>query len=810
MSILIFPAVVDLITAATPSSGYALAYDLDGIFKQKDSLGVIKSINQGISDVLSINNDTGTFSIKLGTSSTIESLNGNSQLSFDYSGNPSTIFLSTDYGAGSEGYLQIATGSVGLYSNLGDNTIFALSNLYLQSTGDVYLSGQNEVEIISDASGVYYSKISMYPDSIRIGIYDSYFGSNNEESIAIFNTSTQSHSTTSDDKWPVIISSKNSTVDTNVKNSVIIGGESMTASSDATVYLGTNVNINNAYTLPSTDGPSGYILKTDGSGSVTWQLDTSVQTLAGVLSYGNETSTYDIVMGTSTVISSNNSNNTVHLDVNDSIILSTDGGTLTTPYFQISTDGLTFSSTTLIMDINQALISVASSQGLQYSDDYTGSFVSYSLVSKQYVDDAVKNLYSYQTVFVDPQYGDDTTGTIERFDKPFATVSAATIAILLSYSSGTIFLKRGEYTETVNLENGFNYYCEPDVLFTDGGFSDVAASATSSVYGYARFEGSSPSLLPLRLENGSTVNFEFDRCNNEFYFGRIWNSTANIKGNYIYSRADNGLCISIRGTSEANILISEKILSAYKTISVTNNFSGNLYIECPEIECDTVLGNYGYVPETSVALYVEDTTTGNIEIKGNLSNISPDLVYTISNPDYTTRFDGACAIFAGSVTINGKIDGGYTKGIYIGGTVNVGQVRTKGDIWSYRESIIVNSDIVSTYLSEGTLKSWGSGSMPYVVNVIGTSSTTYIKDAVVYNTSNNSSLIYIMSTQSTTGIYDTLGWSTGTGGEFVYTTQSVNVGFHSVRSKKDNNVLVTDTFSPSGFIYDSELFIPNF
>ena len=73
----------------------------------------------------------------------------------------------------------------------------------------------------------------------------------------------------------VYISTKLSSASASVVNSVVIGGQSLKASQSNTVYLGNNVNINNAYTLPSVDGISGYVLKTDGSGNVSWDVANS-------------------------------------------------------------------------------------------------------------------------------------------------------------------------------------------------------------------------------------------------------------------------------------------------------------------------------------------------------------------------------------------------------------------------------------------------------------------------------------------------------------------------------------------------------
>lgn len=66
------------------------------------------------------------------------------------------------------------------------------------------------------------------------------------------------------------VSTRNSSATASIKNSVVIGGQGLIATADDTVYLGNNVNINNAFTLPTTDGSIGQVLKTDGLGNVTW------------------------------------------------------------------------------------------------------------------------------------------------------------------------------------------------------------------------------------------------------------------------------------------------------------------------------------------------------------------------------------------------------------------------------------------------------------------------------------------------------------------------------------------------------------
>lgn len=66
------------------------------------------------------------------------------------------------------------------------------------------------------------------------------------------------------------ISTKNSNSSSGIANSVVLGGEGLSATESNTVYLGNTVNINNKYKLPNVDGSNGQVLKTDGSGNTSW------------------------------------------------------------------------------------------------------------------------------------------------------------------------------------------------------------------------------------------------------------------------------------------------------------------------------------------------------------------------------------------------------------------------------------------------------------------------------------------------------------------------------------------------------------
>ena len=84
MSFLYFGGTMSLVDAATPSTGaWTVAYDSDGVLKQKDEFGVITVIGSGgigstpsLSDVLSYGNNAGGYSIEMTDGSSIYSESG--------------------------------------------------------------------------------------------------------------------------------------------------------------------------------------------------------------------------------------------------------------------------------------------------------------------------------------------------------------------------------------------------------------------------------------------------------------------------------------------------------------------------------------------------------------------------------------------------------------------------------------------------------------------------------------------------------------------------------------------------------------
>jgi hypothetical protein len=159
---------------------------------------------------------------------TITSTNGGGQIELDYFLQPSNILISTDNGGGTEAFINLQPTELNLSSLNGDVRIQSLNSNNFRS-GNLFSNR---------------SQILMEPDFVKIGVVDpSAVFSNDYESVVVYNTLSSDQTTSNGNKWPVIVSSKNSTILSGIRNSVILGGSDITASTNNTVYVD-NLNIN--------------------------------------------------------------------------------------------------------------------------------------------------------------------------------------------------------------------------------------------------------------------------------------------------------------------------------------------------------------------------------------------------------------------------------------------------------------------------------------------------------------------------------------------------------------------------------------
>ena len=248
------------------------------------------SLNFGVNQFLLQNNNS---YLKLGTTNVLEFTTATSSRA---TGNRVPGFISTN----SSRFSNTVTNSVIIGGNgiIGtqSNSVY-VPNLLVQDGG--YVKGT-----IGDGQLRFNSNNEAHLTSVGkiIGILrsDSHVMS---DFSGIFITDVDSGFTTRTEKSNItFISSSNATVTTTgLSNTVVIGGQDLVIDSTDTVYLGGYVNINNKYTLPTTDGLSGQVIKTDGVGNLSWSFSgggTSVITITAAafaaLASFSSSSTYRI------------------------------------------------------------------------------------------------------------------------------------------------------------------------------------------------------------------------------------------------------------------------------------------------------------------------------------------------------------------------------------------------------------------------------------------------------------------------------------------------------------------------------------
>lgn len=801
MSQVIFNTRINMVTAATPSTGgYTIGYDIDGIIKQKDSLGVVtplfSSTSQNLKQTLNLGNDTGIYSIMMGTATSIYSANSTNRIKL---GDNGSVLISSVNTTSATSSIQISNDYINIL-----NTTASNSGL-VKITSKTY-----SVQIGGSTQSV---TLTQNKTNFELKHLDTHAS---ENTVSVIKIGSSYDNDTYTNKVYVHINSKNATTLSGVKNSVIIGGASLTASVSDTVYLGNYVNINNKYTLPNVDGSNGQFLKTDGIGNVTWaNFVSTTNPLNVVLSVGNNSGTNSIIMGTGTSITSINGSASLFLDnsnLSGNILLSSDGSLKEKAYLEMVSDVINIGATSAVITINDLT-------GLQYSDNYSATFVNNSLVTKQYVDAQLSSVYNVNKIsYVDPVNGSDVTGLVNRIDKPYATIAAATFGLtssgtFTSQQPGLIHLKKGQYVNNVYMVNNINYYCEPDVIFTSNGFTDINGSVNSNVYGFARFIGPNTSnLVPLDVTNASNINFNFLSIDNQSVAFKINNtsgtSNVNISGNFISCKSSFGSGILIGDNSGvSNVLsnvrinINERIVSGYNTLNVRPLFNGSVEVNCPNIECDSDLAITGSQPNIQHSIMVQ-SASASVSINGNV--IESSSVYGGGN-------NSALYVNAGTVSVNGNVLGGKCPSVLVENN-STGSVSIKGDLISERESIINTSGVIKLVTKDGLIKTSGLGTVPYPIHInSGSSSSTYLHNARIYNNVTDSSLILLSSTSSTIGLYNSVGYSPGTAsGNFIYCASTASVGIHNTRCNKDNSTTIIDLFSPSGFIYDKNLYLGDF
>ena len=179
-------------------------------------------------------------SIEIDSGSSIKSTNGGGQIDLDSGGVADKVSISTDGGVLAESRLVL--------DNTSGSLVYGVSNGLIVNNTDAQLAALNtngSVSLFADKSiNIGYASFTNAnitiesDDFVKIDTPDFLVGSNNRDAIkCVDNTSSSVTSDTQDVEYGITIGSKNSTVNSGVVNSVILGGEGLTASEDNTAYM---------------------------------------------------------------------------------------------------------------------------------------------------------------------------------------------------------------------------------------------------------------------------------------------------------------------------------------------------------------------------------------------------------------------------------------------------------------------------------------------------------------------------------------------------------------------------------------------
>ena len=196
-------------------------------------------------------------------------------------------------------------------------------------------------------------------------------------------------------------------------------------------------------------------------------------------------------------------------------------------------------------------------------------------------------------IFVDSVYGNDSSGKLNDFGKPFSTYTAASVS---ATTNDLIVIRPGIYDEKIILKDGVKIYAYPNVTFVgsyDTIITDDNVGVNAEIYGYMDINATcnSGTTNAIYIQNtGTTLNME---C-----------------GDIIVTGTSNSRCIF--NFSNQEVKIKAKDINSFtdnssETIRLQGNVSGN----STTIECHNVIGR-------SACILINSLSNGNIKVLNDI------------------------------------------------------------------------------------------------------------------------------------------------------------------------------------------------
>ena len=422
------------------------------------------------------------------------------------------------------------------------------------------------------------------------------------------------------------------------------------------------------------------------------------------------------------------------------------------------------------------------------------------------------NQINYSTVaFVDNINGNDSTGLIGRFDKPFLTINSALNSVasqtLTKSTRGVVVVRAGEFFNAGNITpfNNCDVYCESGVVFTGYFYlsDQLSGSAVNfNWYGSAKWD-LRMSQYPFRWQFESEVLIEGDKLVNNGAICLAYNvtvGTSNITFNFNSIESTrtvgSGFAFSWRNNCNVNINVKNYITSPHSQQQLHASHLGKVIINCPKsilTSANVYGGNFKHI------VYCTSTSaTSELTINGDLINESPAYLGGISAMVLNTS-GSQCQI-----TINGNIYGGTTVGLW-GANVGVGRIVLNGNLQSNINNIITQG-IGLIVVKNGTISCDATSGNPIFMYA----GTLYLMNCSLYNSLVDGTTISL-DAGGTTNLFvvNCVSQIDGLLGEFVKSTIAKTCQFTNVVSNKILNLNITNQLS-LGFTVDALLKTPKF
>lgn len=254
------------------------------------------------------------------------------------------------------------------------------------------------------------------------------------------------------------------------------------------------------------------------------------------------------------------------------------------------------------------------------------------------------------TAFVTP-CGDDVTGTIGNFFKPFKTIKAA-VKATTSDSGNLVYVFPGTYAETLinkgtdNIEKtGVDYYFSPGttVLSINNSCWVAALTGSTVIRGAAIFQSTVDAFT-------STASYNFDiECQSIQSLGTA-NSAISIHGGGTFRLK----CSSVTSTGAACMDIRTVTSTGYVECDLFDNQNGALGSPCVKFDAGGTHNWIFKVKELKTTSNL-DGNCGGVVVKNTTAKVYWSGNVFQNNPSSPTGFCGGVTVNGGELIFNGDI-----------------------------------------------------------------------------------------------------------------------------------------------------------